>query len=175
MLELQDLLLLEDELLQYLSEELEAVLIRLNRENQLEDLFRLIGASHLLHSGEIDNRNPKGKILVIGQSSVKVSELLAVGKKLGFEKERFEFSLDYEAGKKYDFKKIQWSDKYSLILVGPMPHSGVSKGSYSSVIVAIENEDGYPPIMRMGTEKLKITKSSFFESLEKAREERLIA
>lgn len=60
-------------------------------------------------------------------------------------------------------------------MVGPMPHSTESKGDYSSVISAIENEEGYPPVIRMGKNTLKITKSDFREKLENAIKDQLIA
>ena len=46
-----------------------------------------------------------------------------------------------------------------MIMVGPMPHSAKAKDEYSSVISAIENKEGYPPVVRLGSNGLKITKS----------------
>lgn len=77
--------------------------------------------------------------------------------------------------KTFDFRKTQWSSKYSYILVGPMPHSGVAKGEYSSIISAIESEAGYPPVVKMGTDGLKITKTSFRNTLEYLLTEKNIA
>ena len=42
--------------------------------------------------------NKQGKIVVIGQSETKINKLLAVAKELGFDKNRFEFYLDYNEG-----------------------------------------------------------------------------
>ena len=53
-----------------------------------------------------------------------------------------------------------------LLIVGPMPHSGSGKGGYGSVISALESEDGYPPVVRLGSNGLKITKSDFRAKLE---------
>ncbi len=58
---------------------------------------------------------------------------------------------------------------------GPMPHSGVAKGEYSSIISAIESEAGYPPVVKMGTDGLKITKTSFRNTLEYLLTEKNIA
>ena len=56
---------------------------------------------------------------------------------------------------------MQWQPTYSAVLVGPMPHSGTTKGDFSSIKSAIENEEGFPPIVRLGTNGLKISKSDF--------------
>mgnify|MGYP006987869016 FL=1 len=54
-------------------------------------------------------------------------------------------------------------------------HSGVAKGEYSSIISAIESEAGYPPVVKMGTDGLKITKTSFRNTLEYLLTEKNIA
>ena len=62
-----------------------------------------------------------------------------------------------------------------MILVGQMPHSGHAKGDFSSVIAALERQDGFPPVVRVGTKGLNITKSSFRNTLEYLIEKKLIA
>ena len=106
-----------------------------------------------------------GKIVVIGQSDVKADVLLSIGKQLGVDKNRFELYLDYEDAKTFKFRKMQWQPSYSVVLVGPMPQSGMSKGDASSIITAIESEEGYPPVVRLGRNSLKITKTDFREKL----------
>ena len=56
-----------------------------------------------------------------------------------------------------------------------MPHSGVAKGEYSSIISAIESEAGYPPVVKIGTDGLKITKTSFRYTLKYLLTEKKIA
>ena len=56
-----------------------------------------------------------------------------------------------------------------------MPHSGKIKGNYRSIISALENQEGYPPVVRIGGKKLKITKTSFREALEYLVSEKKIA
>lgn len=116
-----------------------------------------------------------GKIVVIGQSDVKVEALLSVAKQLGLDKNRFELHLEYEDAKTFNFRKMQWQPTYSLLMVGPMPHSGSGKGDYSSVISAIEDEEGYPPVVRLGSNGLKITKSDFRSKLTEMIEMKKIA
>lgn len=166
MLDIEALFELEETLKDELNNHLEEILVKLNRTDKLEDFLRLIGMQELLGLDDSSETFNDGQIIVIGNSEVDKEKLCAVAKNMGFNRDRFEFYLDYEDAKKFDFKKTQWSTKYSCILVGPMPHSGIAKGDYSSVIVALENEQGYPPVVRMGTNGLKISKSSFRQTLD---------
>ena len=48
-----------------------------------------------------------------------------------------------------------------MILVGPMPHSTIDKGEFSSPISMMEQTDGYSKIVRLSSNgELKITKSN---------------
>lgn len=60
---------------------------------------------------------------------------------------------------------MQYSPKYSAVLVGAMPHSVKDKGDFSSMITAMEKQEGYPLVIRMGSNELKITKSNFEQAL----------
>ncbi len=166
MLDIEALFELEEVLKDELNDHLEEILVKLNQTNKLEDFLRMIGMQELLGCDTTSEAFNDGQIIVIGSSEVDKEKLSAVAKNMGFDRDRFEFYLDYEDAKKFDFRKTQWSTKYSCILVGPMPHSGTAKGDYSSVIVALENQDGYPPVVRMGSNGLKITKSSFRQTLD---------
>lgn len=85
---------------------------------------------HLLQKESGHEVHKKGKIVVIGQSDVKPEVLLSIAKQLGLDKKRFELYLEYEDAKKFNFQKMQWQPTYSLLMVGPMPHSGSGKGDY---------------------------------------------
>lgn len=161
MLGIEELFELEEALRDELNEHLTEVLTKLNRSNQIEGLLRLLGMESLLQKDSGYQVYNDGKIVVIGQSDVKEDALLAVAKSLGINKSRFEFHLEYEDAKMFNFRKLQWAPTYSLVMVGPIPHSGAVKGDYSSIITAIESEEGYPPIVRLGSSTLKITKSDF--------------
>lgn len=175
MLDINELLELEEVIKGVLDEDLERILIELNRNDELETFLCLLRMQGYLGREEEEEMSKNGKIIVIGQSEVEKDKLAAIAKNLGIAKDRFEFFLDYEAAKTFDFKKTQWSSKYSYILVGQMPHSGNAKGDYSSVITALESQEGFPPVVRMGTNGLKITKSSFKSTLEYLISERKIA
>ena len=168
MLNTEELINLEDKLRPELEENLTSIISKLNRSGDLDALLELLGLADLL-----DNNNEfipfkNGKIVVVGQSKVKKEELLSVANKLSIDKNRFEFHLEYYDAAKMNFRNYQWNPNYCLIMVGPMPHSVASKGDYSSVIANIEHNEGYPPLIRLGSNELKITKTNFKISLESA-------
>ncbi len=166
LLGIEELLELEEAMRDELSDRLTEILTRLNRSDQLEEFLALLGMEHLLTPDPGYQVYKTGKIIVIGESKVNANDLLSVAKQMGLDKSRFEFYLEYEDAKKFEFRKMQWQPSYSAIMVGPMPHSGKAKGDFSSIISAIESTEGYPPVYRMGQDTLKITKSGFRDILE---------
>lgn len=152
------------ELEEEIKENLLEILCRLNwEERKLEELLTLLGIEE---NETVYKTSRSGKIIVIGDSKVPEWFLLAVARDLGLSKARFEFELDYATAEKYDFKKTQWKRKYSAILFGPVPHSGKAKGDWDSVISRMENEAGFPPIVLLGANELKITRNSFQTALQ---------
>ena len=108
-----------------------------------------------------------GKIIVLGGSDCPERRLIGVAKELGFGKDRFEFCLDYEEAVKYNYRKLRNDAKYSVILAGPIPHKATGTGEYVSLLSALENEPGYPKVVRLtANNALKITKSNFKAALE---------
>ena len=99
MLSIEQLEDLEERLKLELEEHLTEYLTRLNREEHLETFLSYIGLSELLKPVPLYECYKNGKILVIGESKVDESTLLAIGKTLGIDKKRFEFHLDFESGK----------------------------------------------------------------------------
>lgn len=175
MLDINELLELCETISEELNEHLEEIFSRLNRTEQLPEFLKLLGMEYLIGIEPENDISKNGKIVVIGQCEINKDKLQAIGQNLGIDKNRFEFYLNYEDAKTYDFRKMQWSPNYSMVLVGQMPHSGTSKGDYSSIISAIECQEGYPPVVRIGTSGLKITKTSFRHTLEHLLLERKIA
>ena len=162
--ELQDL---EESIKAELQDNLLHILSTLNRTGQLEEALRLWGLEHLINTDTGYHAYKSGKILVFGETKLKANVLQAIAEKLGVDKSRLELYLDYNDAKRYHFEHIKWSPKYSAILFGPCPHSGVSKSEYGSIISSLEHEQGYPPVIRMGLEELKITKNGFERTLSK--------
>ena len=112
--------------------------------------------------------NPSGKILIIGESSVKQNHILGLIKEsFGLDNKealkKFNLKLNYDDILHFNCEKIN-KNSYSIILVGPMPHNAPGQSDCSSVLVNLEkNENGsYPPVYRLidSGGKLKITKDN---------------
>lgn len=170
MLDIDELDALEETLQKEMPDRWLEVLSRLNRSGELEKLLDLLGMADILkqEQDELNGRLRNGTIVVLGGSEVKEKDLLAIGKGMGLSKDRFEFCLDYYGTKKFNYRKLQWQPNYSLVMVGPMPHSTAGKDNYGSSVSAMENEAGYPPVVRLGKTELKISKTDFREKLEQA-------
>ena len=175
MLGIEELNELEQNIMEELQDSLLGILSKLNRAGELENALAVWGLDHLLVSEKEYEVYKTGKIVVVGQSDVQKDVLLAIAAKAGIEKSRLELHLDYNDAKTMNFRKYQWDPSYSVILVGPMPHSGKEKGDAGSVISAIEETEGYPPVVRMGTTKLKITKSDFRSKIDELIQRGIIA
>lgn len=174
-LDQQQLLDLADSLMAELGDDrLVQLLFKLNNTGRLAAVMDEIGCSHLLPNNGMSfscagDHYTNGTIIVIGASEVKRNVLLAIAKEHGFNKDRFEMNLDYYDCERYDFGKTRHNSKYALIMVGPSPHSGKSKEDASSVLTNLERPGaGYPPVIRLGSNGLNISKSNFADALEKA-------
>ena len=171
MLSTVELEMLEEEISERFITDLPGILADLNQTGQLELWLKIMGLMELYPAAQAAyTPYPTGKIVIVGESKVKRNEIEAIAKKLGITKDRLELCLDYNDAKRYNFKKLQYSENHSLILVGPMPHSATGKDEFSSVIVAMEETDGYPPVRRMGSSGLKLSKSGIRDALMKALE-----
>ena len=139
-----------------------------NRIDELDLYLNHINMYDRLYNHKKLNKNDilSGKIAVIGQSDVKLNHLLGIAKDLDFDEEQIEFCLKYEDINKYNFNKLK-NEKYSFILVGPMPHKLKDGNGYSSMIERLKNEEGFPEAIEIRNEnELKITKTSFRQALE---------
>ncbi len=156
--------MLDIDQLEDLMDELRVRITIANREGTLNQLLKALGMHDLLEP-QITSGNKKGKIVILGESKVDEEHLLGTAKKLGLDKSRFEFCLEYDKMQKYNFRKLQNTDIYRVILVGPMPHSTRDKGECGSIISKMESRpDIYPRVIRMDASgQLKITKNCFAE------------
>lgn len=168
---------LKQDLKDFLDYNLTAVLIKLNRTGKLTQLLELLGCEDMVGGNYYSSaQNNHGKILVLGEADVRSDKLIGVAKSLNIAADRLELRLGYDEAKRFDTRSLRYSDKYAVILVGPMPHKSVSSNGYSSMIAAMEQEDGYPKVVRVGQNgELKMSKSGFRSSLEQCIRENLIA
>ena len=135
MLEIEEL----EELIEVIQEEIRKKVYIANRTNTLDELLSQIGLNqHIQNSDSRLESYRSGKIVVIGAPTVKEKDLIGIVKKLGIDKNRFEFCLDYEKSKKYPYEKLK-GDNYRVVLVGAIPHSTNGKGNSSSIITELEN------------------------------------
>ena len=174
MLNCDELLNLEEKILEALPDKLTTILIKLNSNGKLDEFLEVLDLGYLT-SQNTYRPYRSGKIVVVGQTEVKESILLGVAESCGVSKDRFEFCLDYNKAKSYNFKKMQYEPKYSLVLFDPIPHSGVGKEDYGSIITTIQNTEGYPPVITMGSNTLKISKSGFKSTLLKVLDDGIIS
>lgn len=171
-LTIEELSSLEDEIMSALPDRITAILSKLNRSGRLEELLELLGMEDLMEQEQDFYSYKEGKIVVVGGTDVKEEVLLSIAKKLGLDKSRFEFCLDYKQIQKFDFRKMQYAPQYRLILFGPAPHSGHGKGDSGSIIAELEKSPAYPKVERLiSGNELKITKSNFRDMLERMIEE----
>lgn len=164
--------LVDSEKLEEIIDAITAKIALANRMNELDSLLECWGLQELIENNSVSSDDfydtyKDGTIVVIGASQVKEHDLLGIAKSLGLSKDRFEFCLDYDEIVKFNFKKMQHKPNYRLVIVGPMPHSTAGKGDSSSAIAEMETRDGYPKVVRLGSNELKITKTSFKKALQK--------
>lgn len=170
MLELnsKQLMELEEKLCREFEQRLGEILSLLNRKKRLENFLELIGLESLIFCNNTYETFKSGIIVVIGASQVKENHLLAIAKKLGISRDRFEFYFEYKDIQKLNVSNFRYNLDYSLIMVGPMPHSGHGKEDSSSIISNMETKEGYPPVIRLGSNNLKISKSDFKNKLQES-------
>ncbi len=166
---IQELADLRDEMMARMGGNLLPALTRANREDRLPELLADLGMEDLL--GPQDDTSADiwaSKIVVMGDSAVKIDKLRSIARKKGINPERFEFELDYDRLKHYDFGKLRGSMGYAAVLVGPMPHKTSGSLEASSFIARAENNpDEYLTLIKMGTaNELKITNNSFKRALD---------
>lgn len=149
-----------------LPEKLLSVLTYLNRTGNLETVLEYAGLSEFIKPKHIFESLRTGIILVVGGISTKKTDLKMTARKLGINDSRIQF-YDYNEVKSFDFSTVQYNLDYSAILFGPSPHSGISKGDSSSIMTALLQSEGYPPIRIIGNDTaIKITKSNFKNCLQ---------
>ncbi len=166
-LTVQELSDLCDKMMERMGIELLPAITKANREDTLDALLASLGMADLLGEEEARDQALVGKIIVIGKSAVKVEKLKSIARKKGFDPDRFEFQLDYNRLKHFDFGKIRGTMGYVAVLAGPMPHKTPGAEEASSFIARVErNPDDYPPLIRLQAgNDLKITNNSFKHAL----------
>lgn len=168
-LDIDEIVELEERLLSILNEDLSTILLNLNRSEQLGNLLSLLGHPELMEKNDngyvpLTDRT----ILILGDTSMNTNDVLKTITILGIPKDRVELHLQYKPND-FNIDTLKCSFDYSLVLVGPLPHSMEGKDDYSSIIRRMESEAGFPPVKKlMAGGVLKITKTSIKSALEDA-------
>ncbi len=168
-LDVDEIVELEERLLSILNEDLYTILLNLNRAEQLGTLLSLLGHSELMEKNDngyvpLTDRT----ILILGDTSMNTNDVLKTITILGVPKDRVELHLEYKPND-FNIDKLKFSFDYSLVLVGPMPHSIEGRNGYTSIVSRMEKEEGFPPVKRlMAGGALKITKTSIKSAMEDA-------
>lgn len=167
--------MLDYEELEEIIEKITAKVTYANRLGNLEELLTKWELVDLIPQTSAYETKKDGKIVVVGATEVKENVLNGIIKSLGLEKSRFEFCLDYEKAKTFQYKKLRYNPNYRVIMFGPVPHSSTGKNDSSSAIAEIKNHEGYPRVeVLIGNNTVKITKSNFRDALTKLIRENYI-
>lgn len=155
-----------------LMERAEEILCHMNSQGTIDRFLKIAGLSDLFEeeAKETDNQDPSGYIVVIGASMISANAIKGICKTMGISPTRLKLYLDYEEAQKLNYRSMYCSSRYALVLFGPIGHSARGKGGYSSIITAIGGQNGYPPVIRLGTNELKVTKTGFKKALADAIE-----
>lgn len=105
-----------------------------------------------------------GKIILFGDTRIKIDDINGCLKSLKIDKKRFEH-VAYEDMTNYNLKKLEYNSNYRLILIGPSPHSMKGMGDYSSGIEWLVDNKNIAKTIKM--DNFKITKTSFKNALKK--------
>ena len=170
MLSVQELYDLHNEVSERIgSDGLLELLSYANRIDGLEDLLESIGLKDLLYKDEIAVIF-KRRVLVLGQSNIKADKLKSlIRNNSHLEPEDFEFCLEYDQVKRFNFRRLRGSETFGAVVVGPQPHSTPGKLDSSSAISEMEKHpEMYPIVIRCTNERgeLEISKNSFKNALE---------
>lgn len=138
-----------------------------NRTDSLMQMLAAIGLEGLLPGAGGEAAGPR-RIVVLGDTRTGVGKLRAIAAAAGLDPDDFEFCLDYDRLKHYNFGKLRDRDNYRAVLYGPGPHSTPGKGTSSSAIEEMkEYPQIYPPLIeiRDRSGELKITTNSFRQAV----------
>lgn len=142
------------------------IISHLDATGKLDVFLKITGLKSEVRKELDRNLIPTRKVLVTGNGLAKEFDYKQQCRNGGISPDNFEFYLDFDDCANIDFDKYKNNPEYGGIIVGAMPHSGKSKGNYSSIIDYIENEPGFPKVVRGNDgNELKISVSGFYRAV----------
>ncbi len=108
----------------------------------------------------------RGKILVLGATTMDIKTMNGIAKTYGFHKDDFEYEVDYDKIKAFSGRSGKL-EKYLAVILGACPHKVQNLGDWSSLIEKCKREEGMPIAIdaRSRSGELKVTKESFRRAL----------
>lgn len=139
------------------------------RNGALEEILERFGIS-LDCEPEMVVNTRRMKILVLGELAGSVRDYQNVAKKCGISLDNLEF-IDYVEAKRLNAARLQYSNEYSDIICGPIPHKIQGMGETSSLLALMESKPSeYPKLLKAtANSALKISITGFRELLLKTR------
>lgn len=166
-----------DNIYRQVIERIREKMFLLNRDNDPNVLIQYLKSIDMgdIISNSIYETYKSGKIVILGDSAIDKNVIYGIAKSLNIDKDRLELNLGYDETIKYNFRKLRYEPTYRVVLVGPMPHSTAGKLKHNSAISEMEQEEGYPRVIRLTAgQELKITKTNLKESLRNLLDENYI-
>lgn len=175
MVQVEDLTRLADRVADEFLENSEAIIADLYARGKLDEFLDIVKMQKIADEVASSPSLKTKKIVVVGQSSgASERDYRLAAENMGVDPDSIEFYLNYDDGKKMRFEKYKDNKDYCAIMVGPIPHSGKSKGDYPSAVAMMEHEVGYPRIVKLGKNGLKLTTQSFMFGLAQLAAEGII-
>ena len=159
----------QESILQKLLEKVRREWERAIETDSLQELMNTYGIS--LTENVLPISKQASRILVIGDIAGRKKDYYGKAKTLGIQENSLVFVADYDKLTNFSLAQLEYSTKYSDVIVGPVPHSMKGKGEYSSIISAMEQQpDIFPRVIRAQTaNEMKLTISSFQKALQRTR------
>jgi hypothetical protein len=150
-----------------LIDKIQTEVFQANAQGEVYRVFKRLGYEDIL--GDVISSYPyidtrHARILVIAYQ-INIDELRLAARKEKVDTNKIDF-VEYSA--QFDFGKLRYSQKYSDVLVGPIPHKVLNMGDASSFLAECEKHpEEFPKVQRLedsnGT--LKVTKTAFVDKL----------
>lgn len=140
-----------------------------NKNDELELILEKYGIT--LEEERLPINTRTYRILVVGALAGSIKDYQSASKKVGINPDHIEF-IDYDSFKKFDVVKLEYSNEYSDIILGPVPHKVEGMGDTRSFASLVEREPlKYPRAIRANANslehQLKLSISTFKECLTK--------
>ncbi len=155
--------------------QLQDILIDFERQmreaNRLGTIFDFLKEHNIAYDefDECPYDKKRARLLIAGQASIPPSVVKGILSSMGIDTSRVDMVLEYDGLQKFKWSSLQYSFKYSDVIFGSMGHSSEGKGDYSSIIARMEQEDGWPNVIRAtANSELKITKQSLKDAITKS-------